>query len=239
MKNNTEILEQIKHELIVSCQALPDEPLHSSFIMGRMAKAAQLGGAKGIRANSVEDIEEIKNVVPLPIIGIMKTEYAGSDVFITPTMKEVKALVDVGADIIALDATCRIRPDKQTIKECFPIIREKFPNQLFMADCSTYEDGMLAYELGFDLVGTTMCGYTKETEAIELPHFNLIEKLANNLPIPIIAEGGIWTPEDLSRAFQCGAYAAVVGTAITRPKEITERFAASLQDWKNHDLKSL
>src|SRR4051812_38260906 len=137
MNNKDRVFEQIKGKLIVSCQALEEEPLHSPFIMGKMAYAAMLGGASGIRANSVEDIREIKTTVNLPIIGIIKKVYEGFDVFITPTMKEIDALTQEGVDIIALDATKRIRPDGNTISEIFPEIREKYKNQIFMADCST------------------------------------------------------------------------------------------------------
>ncbi len=196
MNNNDRVFEQIKGKLIVSCQALEEEPLHSPYIMGKMANAAMLGGASGIRANSVEDIREIKATVNLPIIGIIKKVYEGFDVFITPTLSEIELLYNEGVDIIALDATSRIRPDGKTISEVFPLIREKYKNQLFMADCSTYEEAIEAYKLGFDCVGTTLSGYTEYTKGTELPDVGLIERMVKELPIPIIAEGGIWTPEE-------------------------------------------
>lgn len=229
MTTNASILESLKGELIVSCQALPEEPLHSSFIMGRMAYAAMLGGAKGIRANSVEDIKEIKKTVNLPIIGIIKSVYEGSDVFITPTMKEIDSLAEEGVDIIALDATKRVRPDGMTINEVFPLIRGKYPNQLFMADCSTYEEAVNAYELGFDCIGTTLSGYTEYTKGVSLPDIDLVGRLTNDFSIPIIAEGGIWSPEELKTVFDLGVHTAVVGTAITRPMEITKRFVAVIK----------
>lgn len=228
MNNKEKIFAQINRQLIVSCQALPEEPLHSSFIMGRMAYAAMLGGAKGIRANSVEDIKEIKSTVNLPIIGIIKSVYEGSDVFITPTLKEIELLYQEGVDIIALDATKRIRPDGKTISEIFPVIREKYKDQIFMADCSTYEEAKEAYRLGFDCLGTTLCGYTEYTKGKNLPDVELVEKLVKDFSIPIIAEGGIWTPEQLKRVFDLGVHAAVVGTAITRPMEITKRFMKAI-----------
>ncbi|CAI6082239.1 Putative N-acetylmannosamine-6-phosphate 2-epimerase [Paenibacillus sp. JJ-100] len=229
MKINSNVLEQIKRKLIVSCQALPDEPLHSPFIMGRMAYAAYLGGASGIRANSVADIKEIKTTVSLPIIGIIKEVYGDCPVFITPTMKEVDALCNEGVDIIAMDATDRVRPDGSTISELFPRIRAKYPDQLFMADCSTYEEAVTAVELGFDLIGTTLSGYTEATKSNELPDFKLVEKLTRTLSVPIIAEGGISTPEELGKLFDQGIYAAVVGSAITRPMDITRKFAAVVE----------
>jgi len=224
-----EILDQIRGGLIVSCQALPHEPLHSSFIMGRMAYAAYLGGAVGIRANSVADIKEIKSTVSLPIIGIIKQNYGDCKVVITPTMKEIDALVEEGVAIIALDATSRIRPDGKTISEVFPEIRKKYPDQLFMADCSTYEDGVRAEQLGFDFVGTTLNGYTEDTKDVIPPNFDLIHRLAVDLKTPIIAEGGIFSPAELRTAMDQGVHACVVGTAITRPMEITQRYVKALK----------
>lgn len=223
-------MKALRNEVIVSCQALPDEPLHSPFIMGRMAYAAYLGGAKGIRANSVEDIREIKKTVDLPIIGIIKKVYEGYDVFITPTLVEVDALCEEGVDIIALDATPRRRPDGMTILEEFPIIRKRHPRQLFMADCSTYEEVKTAVELGFDFVGTTLSGYTSYTRGRELPDFELIERIIKDFETPVIAEGGISTPEELREVFDKGVFSAVVGSAITRPMEITKRFIAAVRE---------
>lgn len=229
MKTKQEILHSIQHELIVSCQALPDEPLHSPYIMARMAYAAMMGGAKGIRANSIEDIKEIKRTVNLPIIGIIKHVYSKSDVFITPTQKEIDLLYREGVDIIAIDATNRLRPDGKVISEVFPAIRKQYSDQLFMADCSTYEEGKQAYELGFDCLGTTLSGYTEYTQGTVLPDKVLIEKLVRDFPMPVIAEGGIWTPEELKCVFELGAYSAVVGTAITRPMDITKRFVEAMK----------
>jgi len=229
MNTDNNVLNKIKGKLVVSCQALPEEPLHSPFIMGRMAYAAYLGGASGIRANSVEDIKEIKTVVDLPIIGIIKRVYEGSDVFITPTMKEVDDLYREGVDIIAMDATDRIRPDGTTISELFPRLREAYKDQLFMADCSTYEEALKAVELGFDCIGTTLSGYTEATRGKILPDFEMVEKLVNTISMPVIAEGGVSTPEELKRMFDLGVYSSVVGSAITRPMEITQRFMKAIQ----------
>ncbi len=230
METKQMLMTQLKGNLIVSCQALDNEPLHSSFIMGRMAIAARDGGAKGIRANSISDIREIKKVVDLPIIGIIKRVFEGNDVFITPTMEEIDALVEEGVTIVALDATKRVRPDGMTITEVFPKIREKYPQQLFMADCSDFEEAKEAARLGFDFLGTTLSGYTAYTKGTTLPNIELIEKMATQLEVPVIAEGGIWTPEQLKASLTAGALTAVVGTAITRPKEITERFVRAISN---------
>ncbi len=231
-KNNTHILEQIKGGLIVSCQALSTEPLYDSYIMSKMAYAAALGGAVGIRANTVVDILAIRERVDLPIIGIIKEVYPDSDVYITPTMKEVDALVEIGCDIIAVDATNRTRPGGISFEEFFKEVRAKYPDQLFMADTSCFEEGKLALELGFDLLGTTMSGYTPYTQGTPLPDFNLMRRYREELGAMVIAEGGIWVPEQLVEAFNSGAHAAVVGTAITRPMDITKRFVKALEESK-------
>lgn len=229
---NQEINEQIRGKLIVSCQALKEEPLYSSYIMGRMAYAAMLGGASGIRANTVEDITEIKKTINLPVIGIMKQVYDGCDVYITPTMKEVDALVSCGCEIIATDATKRLRPNGVTLDEFFKELRQKYPEQLFMADCSSIEEGMHAAEIGFDYIGTTMSGYTEYTKGTKLPNVSMVKELAEKSGKPVIAEGGIWCPEDLEKVLEAGAFAVVVGTAITRPMEITKRFAHVIEPLK-------
>ncbi len=225
---NKEILEQIKGGLIVSCQALATEPLYDSYIMSKMAWAAYLGGAVGIRANTVVDIKAIKEKVDLPLIGIIKQEYEDSDVYITPTMKEVDALVEAGCEIIAVDATNRLRPHGVTFEEFFKEVRAKYPDQLFMADTSCFEEGKLAEELGMDLIGTTMAGYTPYTKGRTLPDTELIERYAKELNTPVIAEGGIWCPDDLIAVYKAGAFSAVCGTAITRPMDITKRFVKAL-----------
>lgn len=208
--------------LIVSCQALDNEPLHSSFIMGKMALAAFKGGAVGIRANSVEDIKEIKNNVNLPIIGIIKKDYENLVPYITPTMKEVEELINEGVDIIAVDAT--INQDENFLKE----IIEKYKDQKFMADISTYEEGIRAEKIGFHYIGTTLIGYTKHSKGIE--KFEVLEKLIKDCKIAkVIAEGNFNTPEQARRAIDMGAYAVVVGSAITRPQLITKTFVDALK----------
>ncbi|GEM_PF-26368 len=226
--SNEQVLKQIKGGLIVSCQALNEEPLHSSYIMARMAVAAKEGGAVGIRANTPEDIREIKKYVDLPVIALYKQDYEGSAVYITPTVREVDLLMEENPEIIALDATDRSRPGGLTLDEFFETVRKKYPKQLFMADCATYEEGIHAQEIGFDMVGTTLCGYTRETQGISLPSHNLIKRLAEDLKIPLIAEGGIWEPADLRLIMKEKVHATVIGSAITRPREITRRYVNSI-----------
>src|SRR5699024_11885189 len=157
-----DIFKKLEKQLIVSCQALEDEPLHSSEIMGRMAIAAQLGGAKGIRANSVVDIQAIKKEVDLPIIGIIKQDYDDSSVFITPTLKEMKALIAADVGIIATDATDRTRPNEEQLADLIEYARRYGSDVKLMADVSTVEEAITAEELGFDCVSTTLVGYTEQ-----------------------------------------------------------------------------
>ena len=223
MKDN---LEQLKNNLIVSCQALPHEPLHSSFIMGRMAKAAKEGGAVGIRANTKEDIEEIKRNVDLPIIGIVKRDYDDSDVYITPTMKEIDELMEVKPEIIALDATVSLRPNGTTLDEFYHEIKSKYPNQKLMADCSTVEEAIHADKLGFDYIGTTLVGYTKQR--IEENDFEILREIISKVSNKVIAEGNINTPEKAKRVLELGSYSVVVGSIITRPQNITKLFTDAI-----------
>lgn len=219
-------MEELRHKLIVSCQALPDEPLHSDFIMARMAVAAKEGGASGIRANSVVDIAAIQKVVDLPIIGIIKRDYQDADVYITATMKEVDELMTVRPDIIAIDATTSTRPNGESLKEFFQKVKEKYPDQLWMADCSTIDEMLTADQLGFDYIGTTLVGYTKQSQGdkIESNDFEIIRKALSQLSHPLIAEGNIDTPDKVRRVLELGAYSVVVGSAITRPQLITKKF---------------
>ena len=219
-------MEELRHKLIVSCQALPDEPLHSDFIMARMAVAAKEGGASGIRANSVVDIAAIRKAVDLPIIGIIKRDYQGADVYITATMKEVDELMTVRPNIIAIDATTSTRPNGESLKEFFQKAKEKYPDQLWMADCSTIDEMLAADQLGFDFIGTTLVGYTKQSQGdkIESNDFEIIRKALSKLSHPLIAEGNIDTPDKVRRVLELGAYSVVVGSAITRPQLITKKF---------------
>ena len=221
------MLDKIKGGLIISCQALENEPLHSSFIMGRMAKAAKEAGAVGIRAQGVEDIIEIKEVTKLPVIGIIKRDYKDSEVFITPTKKEVDELLKSKCEMIALDCTNRVRPNNEDLGELIKYIKSY--KVLVMGDISTYEEGVNAEKLGVDCVSTTLSGYTSYSPKIDFPDYDLMKKLSNDLKIPVIAEGKINTPEELKKAYEMGIYSAVVGSAITRPQIIGKKFVDVLK----------
>ena len=222
------MLDQIKGKLVISCQALPGEPLHSPMIMGRMAIAAKNAGAAGIRAQGVADIIEIKQVTGLPVIGIIKRNYPDSEVFITATKKEVQELLATDCEMIALDATIRPRPNGELLQDLLDQIHAA--NRLAMADCSTVEEAKIAEEMGFDCVSTTLTGYTSYSTQTSGPDVELVKQLVKDCQIPVIAEGKIHTPEQLKEIMDLGVYSAVVGGAITRPQEIAQRFIAKLEE---------
>lgn len=230
--NGNLVLETIRGGLIVSCQALKDEPLYGADIMARMALAAKWGGAVAIRANGAEDIRSIKPI-GLPVIGIVKQDYPGTEVYITPTLREVDEIIKAGADIVAIDATQRQRPDGSLPDEFIQQVKQNYLDVLLMADVSTFEEGVAAAQAGVDMVASTMSGYTDYSPQRAGPDFTLIERLAQTLPIPVIAEGRVRTPEEAVECLRRGAWAVVVGSAITRPQEIvksfTERILAELK----------
>lgn len=224
------ILEKIKNGLIVSCQALENEPLHSSFIMSKMAKAAEEGGASGIRANGVEDIIAIRKETNLPIIGIIKQDYEDSDVYITPTIKEVNALLRTDCEIIALDGTNRPRPLGTSLRELVDRIHDA--GRLAMADVSILEEAIAAEKIGFDLVSTTMAGYTNYSGKLDEPAFGLIKRIKENIHLPVIMEGHTRSPEHVKKGLQSGAFAVVVGSIITRPQYITKIYTDIIKEIK-------
>lgn len=227
------ILEKIQGQLIVSCQALPSEPLYveEDSIMYLMARAAKQAGSPCIRTSSIRDVIAIKKETNLPVIGIIKINYKGYDSYITPTMKEVDELTAADADIIALDCTMRKRGDGTTINDFIKQIRAKYPDIILMADISTYEEGINAWKCGVDFVGTTLSGYTDYSPKTDGPDTELVRKLSFALDIPVIAEGKIHCPEDAVRMLEAGAYAVVVGGAITRPFEISSRFIDQIKEY--------
>lgn len=224
------MLKQIKKGLVVSCQALENEPLHSSFIMSKLALAAKEGGASGIRANSKEDILAIKQEVDLPVIGIVKRDYDDSEIYITATKKEVDELIESGCEMIALDTTLRERPKALTLEELVSYAREKNPGVQLMADISSIEEAKNAERLGFDCVSTTLYGYTEDSKKHKLYEndFQFLKEVLKEVSLPVIAEGNIMSPEMVRDVLHIGAYSVVVGGAITRPQQITARFVAQI-----------
>ncbi|WP_195940269.1 N-acetylmannosamine-6-phosphate 2-epimerase [Romboutsia sp. 1001713B170131_170501_G6] len=224
--NKEEILKSIKGSVVISCQALPNEPLYveEKSIMYLMARAAKQAGSPAIRTNSVRDVIDIKKETGLPVIGLIKKEYEGSEVYITPTMKEVDELVDAKSDVIALDCTFSKRLNDESINDFIKSIKEKYPSIILMADISTYEEGVNAYKCGVDMVGTTMNGYTPQSIKENINNLELVKKLTKEIDIPVIAEGKVHYPYQVKEMLDAGAYSVVVGGAITRPLEIAQRF---------------
>jgi N-acylglucosamine-6-phosphate 2-epimerase len=225
---NHPFFSTIHKDLIVSCQALEHEPLHGSEIMAKMAQAAKEGGARAIRSNSAADVAAIKRQTGLPIIGLVKRDYPDSEIFITATLKEVKELLAVEADVIALDATYRKRPNGETLKDLVTYIHEH-SNALGMADIATVRDAEYAVECGVDMISTTLSGYTDDSPKQHDPDFELVEKLSKILAVPVIAEGRIQTPEQARKMLELGAWSIVVGGAISRPQLITKTFAEGIR----------
>lgn len=231
MKNN--LLEKFKNNLIVSCQAFDDEPLNNTIAIGLMAKSVVQGGAKALRLCQKDHIKEIMTITDLPMMGLIKQDYENSDVFITPTFKEVDDLIEIGVKCIATDATNRKRP-KQSLEEIVNYIRSKDKDILIMADCATIEDVKRADKLGFDLIGTTLTGNTKESTGMNIisNNYEFIKECLKATNKPIIAEGGIWEPYQVKELLDLGCYGVVVGSAITRPRKITEKFMKYLEENK-------
>lgn len=226
------VLDQLKGGLIVSCQAKEGSPFRMPVIMAAMAKAAEQSGAVGIRANGYDDIKAIREAVKLPIIGILKKDYDGYDVYITPTFEDAKLVASAGADIIAIDATPRNRPGGETLKDLIARIKAEL-NVLVMADCSTTEEGLEAAKLGADIVATTLSGYTEYSKHTldKGPDVEMLKVLVEKAGVPVIAEGRFNEPGDVENALRIGAHAVVVGTALTAPEwrmkqfvEVTEPF---------------
>ncbi len=227
MHRETGIIVQLRGGLIVSCQAEALEPMRGARIMAAMARAAAEGGAVGIRANGPADIQAVRRVVSLPIIGIFKVDLPGWEVRITPRLEDATLAAQAGAHIIALDATRRLHPENLTAAELIQAVKQSAGCPV-MADVSTFEEGVAAAQAGADLVATTLSGYTPYSPQQVEPDFDLVHSLSRAIPVPVIAEGRIATPQQARRMLDLGAYAVVVGSAITRPQWITRQFAQAL-----------
>ncbi|WP_019004746.1 N-acetylmannosamine-6-phosphate 2-epimerase [Cohnella laeviribosi] len=216
-----------KRGLIVSCQALPHEPLHGAEMMKRMAVAAQQGGAVGIRANGAQDIRAIKEAVDIPVIGIIKRDIPGSSIYITPELQDVRAILEAGADIVALDMTNR-EDRLSKVKEMIDFIHAA--GAQVMADISVLEEGLAAERLGSDIISTTLSGYTPYSPQQAGPDLELVKKLSEAVSVPIAAEGRIRSEREAAQAMELGASYVVVGAAITRPQCIAKRFADYIEE---------
>lgn len=217
------IVSRLRNGLIVSCQAPATSPLRRSSIISALALAAQEQGAVGVRVDGSSHIRAVANAVSLPVIGIEKKLSEGSPVYITPTFASLRRVCRAGADIVALDATARPRPHRQSLEEIIRRAHGEFRVPL-MADVATLAEGLRAAELGFDLIATTLHGYIGSPQPDEFPAFALLKNLVRRTSVPIVLEGRVRTPDQLKRAFDLGAYAVVVGTAITGVEWLVRRF---------------
>jgi N-acylglucosamine-6-phosphate 2-epimerase len=217
-------IEQWRGGLIVSCQAPAESPLAKPEIIAAFAETAEQNGAVGVRIDPPANIRAVKERVRLPVLGIYKIVLPDSDVYITPDFVSADAVAQAGADVLALDATARSRPNGESLETVVQQIRTGLTQPL-MADVAIFDEGVRAAEsLGFDLVGTTLSGYTAETKHFTEPDFALVENLANRLTVPVICEGRLRSPEEVRRAFDCGAFAVVVGGAITGIDWLVKQF---------------
>lgn len=227
-------IERIKQALVVSCQASEGEPLCAPEHICALALSAINGGATALRLEGADNVRFVRSRVDLPIIGLTKAKDIREEdrltaVYITPTFDDAAALAKAGADIIALDCTARPRPDGSSVRDIISRIHAEL-NKPVWADVSTYEEGIEAAQDGADVISTTLSGYTKETANKEEkgPDLVLLERLCKALTQPVVLEGKVWNPDEVTAAFKRGAYAVVVGSAITRPQLITRRFVKAI-----------
>lgn len=233
---NRALLDSFKGGLIVSCQVQKDDPIYTDDMVVKMAEAAQWAGAVGIRSNMPEQISAIKAAVDLPVIGLWKVWHDDTDVFITPTMREVDAIIEAGADIVAMDCTGQRTHEGTIAWDLLPKVKEKYPDLITFADVSNLEEGRRAVENGADIVAPTLYGYTAETSNIEGPDFRMFGEFCRELgnDAYIMMEGHIYTPEDAMKCVFLGAHSVVVGSAITRPHLTAARFVDLLSGYQHN-----
>lgn len=218
-------MKQLQSSLIISCQAPSDSPLHNSNIIAAIAKACVNQGAKGLRIDSPSHIRAVKELLPyIPVIGLWKQMGLNSSVYITPRFRDAVSVSEAGADIIAIDATQRSRPDGEILSEIITQIKEKLGKPV-MADIDTLENAITASDAGADFIGTTLYGYTEITQNLIPPSFEFIEQLVKIIDKPIICEGGVKTPQEVRKAIDLGCFSVVVGTAITGIDLLAQKFA--------------
>lgn len=235
-KNKEEVLEKLREGLIVSCQVQHDDPCYSEDFVLKMALSAKWAGAVGIRANSPEQIRLIKSQVDLPMIGLYKIWHDDTDVFITPTLEAARQVWEAGAEIIALDCTQQITHEGRPAYELLPLVKKEIPEALIFADVSNYEEARRAVEMGADIVGPTLYGYTEATKHIEAPDLREFARMCRDFGDRafMVMEGHIYSPEDAIKCLYLGADAVVVGSAITRPHLIAKRFVDLMSGLKDN-----
>jgi N-acylglucosamine-6-phosphate 2-epimerase len=229
-------LEAMRGGLIVSVQAPPGSPLANPETMRAIARAVELGGAVGIRAEGLADVGAIKHTVTVPVIGLLKRDVAGSPVRITPTLDDARGVARAGADVLAVDATLRPRPGALTGPDFVAAVAAELQLPV-LADVDSVDAAVAARAAGADAVATTLSGYTRDEPTPEEPDLELVGRLADELDCPVVAEGRYSTPVEVEAALAAGAFAVVVGTAITDPMTLTRRLAAGAAQWKSHGAR--
>lgn len=226
----TDLISTFQGKLVISCQSPADSPLHQPEMIAAIAQACVNQGAVAVRIDSPAHIKAVRELMPnIPIIGLWKRVFPESDVYITPQLADAIAVVEAGADIVAIDATDRPRHGGETLAEIITGIHEQ-TGKLVMADLDNYDNAVLAAKAGADVLGTTLYGYTGETKTLQPPGFEFLEKLVKNFDLPIICEGGIATPAMMNQAFEIGANSVVVGTAITGVDLLAQKYIAAIAD---------
>lgn len=223
-----DVLNRVRGGLVVSCQAYPGEPMLDPRTMTQIALAAVTGGAAAIRAKGLDDLRAMRAVLTVPLIGLVKVGSSG--VFITPTLADALAVAATGCEIVALDGTRRDRPDGLSLAATIAGVKREYPDVLVMADCGSAGDAAAAQQAGADLLGTTLAGYTEERPKTEGPDWQVVDQVVALAQRPVLVEGRVHTPAQAAEAIRRGAWAAVVGTAITHPSTITGWFAAAVED---------
>ncbi|MDN5572218.1 MAG: N-acetylmannosamine-6-phosphate 2-epimerase [Propionibacteriaceae bacterium] len=219
-------LDALRGGLIVSCQAYPGEPMLDPRTMAQVARAAVAGGAVGIRGKGLDDLRAMRPVVEAPLIGLVKVGDSG--VYITPTLDDCLAVAETGVEIVALDGTRRRRPDGLSFADTVARLKERFPDVLVMADCGSPADAEAAQADGADILGSTLAGYTGERPRTEGPDWECIDEVVALASVPVLVEGRIHSPAQAARAMRHGAWAVVVGTAITHPTTLTRWFSEAV-----------
>jgi N-acylglucosamine-6-phosphate 2-epimerase len=218
------IWDRFKGGLIISCQAPVGSAIDDPVFIRAQALTVEAAGARAIRAEGIANIRAVADAVSVPVIGLIKVRSSQSNVYITPRLEDVLAVVEAGADIVAVDATNRIRWSNQTLQEFYELVRKETDIPL-LGDIDSILNAAIAIEMGFDAIATTLSGYT-DVENFEFPNIELVGKIAHNIKVPVVAEGGFSTPEQVQNALAKGAWAVCVGTAITNPYELTKKFLA-------------
>ncbi len=229
-----EFITKLSNGLIVSCRSESNDPFNKPELIAKFALSAQMGGASAIRAQGVDNIKAIREQIDLPIIGLIEGRFENNWICITPDFKDIDQIIDAGADIVALDVTPRKRLNGMDGIEFFDEVRNRYDIPL-MADISTFEEGIRAAEMGADILASTLSGFTHYTEkfATDDPDFDLIEQLFRGTKIPVVASGRFWSPQQAKEALHRGAFSVVVGSAITRPRDIAKKFVEIMNE-KNH-----